>query len=101
MTVSIRDLTDIPSGCGDLPAPARVPDPQPVHRPPTAWPSPTDPAWLDAATIRQIADLTAPTRDDLLFMYGTANPDELRRIPFVLAEDIAAAERYTAEQAAA
>lgn len=81
--------------CDDLPAPARVPDPIPLPpRHPQVTPGDVwDGGWTDSTPTA-----TDPTPAELLSMYGTADPDALTRIPFVLAEDIAAAERYAREQ---
>lgn len=60
-------------------------------------PYPSDPAWLNPATVRWIVAITEPTRDELVSLYGTCDPVKLRRMPYVLDVDIAAAERYAAE----
>jgi hypothetical protein len=61
VTSSIRAIPQT-DGCGDLPAPAKVPDPAPIVRPPFVLPMPSDPAWQDPDTVRRIAHPSIHTR---------------------------------------
>lgn len=69
----------------------RTVDADPGHLP---GPSDTD-AWT-AELVFDIAEVPPCTRDELIATYGTADPDVLRG-SFALPDDVAAAERYAAE----
>ncbi|MEU3452096.1 hypothetical protein ABZ671_00435 [Micromonospora sp. NPDC006766] len=64
------------------------------------WNDPRIAAAHAGVPVEMMTGLT-PTAAELVAMYGTDKPDELRRIPFVLDVDIAAAERLAASMGAA
>lgn len=73
-------------------------DPPPWERGPHTAPLPSwsDTAAWTAELVCDIAQVPPCTRAELLVTYGTADPVVLRD-RFALADDVAAAERYAAE----